>query len=558
MITLDPTAGLPTITEHQPVEFGWAAGAGAWVDLAVDGVAAEAFLRPGERVWRWRWNPGAAVGLHTLALVERAGGGELHHSWTLRVAPRKLDQERYEALLEDVQRAAYNIAYSLGGAAGEGVALEREAPWQRSRLEEYYALFEGGLERFERAVRRIAARPRDQLRADSADTPLAQAAGLDDAALARLPQGSFDEAPPEIAPELQRALRPEGGLLPRRVAAPRSAATLDTYEHRLLKHVLGLLWRRARFIGGLAERETARLAWNEEQVGVSSPRLARARAIQAGCEAAARLLRELRALPLLASVRPLASLRPPTPLLQRDPHYREILRMWQTLRQHPFVAFDSPLFSIPISDLPRLYEIWCAFQAVQAVLALGGTVREQRLVAARPPDDEGELLTTVALPEDAPLLVLEHNGHTLALRYQPRYRPQRRTKNQEPRTEDSEAGPDNSKLNTQNSKLASLDRHTRVPDLAIEVWSGVALRVLVLDAKYRLDADGRGVPQDALSDAYAYLGAIGAGGARAVSHALLLYPGSGPAELYPSGTGAVPLLPGRADALPALLQKLLA
>ncbi|HEU4329241.1 MAG TPA: DUF2357 domain-containing protein [Roseiflexaceae bacterium] len=530
-----------------------------WVDLAVDGIPAEAFLRPGERVWRWRWNPGAAVGLHTLALVERAGGEERRHSWTLRVAPRKLDQERYEALLEDVQRAAYNIAYSLGGAAGEGAALEREAPWQRSRLEEYYALFEGGLERFERAVRHIAARPREQLRADSADTPLAEAADLDEAALARLTQGSFDEAPPDIAPELQRALRPGGGLLPRRVAATRSTATLDTYEHRLLKHVLGLLWRRARFISGLAEREAARLAWNEEQAGVTSPRLARARAILAGCETAARLLRELRALPLLAQVRPLPGLRPPTPLLQRDPHYREIQRMWQALRQHPFVAFDSPLFSIPIGDLPRLYEIWCALQTVQAMLALGGAVREQHLVAARPPDDEGELLTTVALPEDAPLLVLERDGHTLALRYQPRYRPRKepRKENQEPGSGEAKAGADSSKLNTQNSKLASLDRHTRVPDLAIEVRSGAGLRVLVLDAKYRLDADGRGVPQDALSDAYAYLGAIGAGSARAVSHALLLYPGTAPAELYPSGTGAIPLLPGRTDELPALLQKLL-
>ncbi|GAB4201709.1 MAG: hypothetical protein OHK0022_24040 [Roseiflexaceae bacterium] len=536
------------------------------MELAIDGVPVEAFLRPGEQVWRWRWNPGPAVGLHTLALVEQASGAEQRHGWTLRVAPRKLDQERYEALLEDVQRAAYNIAYSLGGAAAEGAALEREAPWQRSRLEEYYALFEGGLERFEQAVRRIAARPRELLRAESADTPLGQAAGLDDAALARLAQGSFDEAPPEIAPELQEALRPGGGLLPRRVAAPRSAPTLDTYEHRLLKHVLGLLWRRARFIGGLAEREAARLAWNEEQAGVVSPRLARARAILAGCEAAGRLLRELRALPLLALVRPLPALRGPTPLLQRDPHYREVYRMWQALRQHPFVAFDSPLFSIPIGDLPRLYETWCALQTAQAMLALGGTVREQRLVATQPAE-EGDLLTTVALAEDAPLLVLERDGQTLALRYQPRYRPDARTKNQEPRTESQELraenqelelGPDNSKRKTQNAKLASLDRHTRVPDLAIEVRAGAALRVLVLDAKYRLDAEGRGVPQDALSDAYAYLGAIGAGGARAVSHALLLYPGDGPAELYPSGTGAIPLLPGRTAALPELLAKLLA
>ena len=81
--------------------------------------------------------------------------------------------------------------------------------------------------------------------------------------------------------------------------------------------------------------------------------------------------------------------------------------------------------------------------------------------------------------------------------------------------------------------------------------------VLLLDAKYRLDAEGRGVPQDALADAYAYLGAIGCRGERATIGALLLYPGAGAAELYPSGVGALPLLPGRTSELETVLADLL-
>jgi hypothetical protein len=105
------------------------------------------------------------------------------------------------------------------------------------------------------------------------------------------------------------------------------------------------------------------------------------------------------------------------------------------------------------------------------------------------------------------------------------------------------------------SSLASLDRHTRVPDLAIEIQRPDAPpHVLLLDAKYRLDTDGRSVPQDALADAYTYLGAIGYCGARAAIGALLLYPGTGMPEIYPSGVGALPLLPERSETLERILQ----
>jgi len=106
--------------------------------------------------------------------------------------------------------------------------------------------------------------------------------------------------------------------------------------------------------------------------------------------------------------------------------------------------------------------------------------------------------------------------------------------------------------------LGSLDRHTRVPDISIEVRQpGAPPRVLLLDAKYRLDAEGRGVPQDALADAYTYLGAIGCGGVRATIGALLLYPGTGAPVLFPSGVGALPLLPGRPGEVEAVVRELL-
>jgi PD-(D/E)XK nuclease superfamily/Domain of unknown function (DUF2357) len=552
-LALEQPSELPHVAEHQPVEFAHPAAPGAQLALSVDGIVLDPFLRPGETIWRWRWNPGPAVGLHRLTLTDAGSiDAVARWTWALRVITRKIDQDRYQALLEDIQRAAYGVLASLAGASAEGAELQREAPWQHSPADEYYALLEERLEAFARAVRRIAARPREQLRGAHGQTPLGQASELGARALSDLARGPFDAAPPGAAPDLQAALRTGGGLLPRDVATEHDRPSTDIYEHRLLKHLLGLLLRRARFVGTLAERDATRLAGNEAFTGPSMRRL-RAEQIATGSVAASQTLRELRALPFLAEVQPLPGFRGSTPLLQRDASYREVYRMWQALRQHPYIAFDSPLFGIPIADLPRLYESWCAIQVAQALLELGGTVREQRLVEQRRADSaEDDLEYTIALAEQAALLVIERGEWTLALRYQPRYRPL--TKDERRKTKDDGINPLSFVLRPSSAKLGSLDRHTRVPDLAIEIQrSGDSPQVLLLDAKYRLDAEGRGVPQDALADAYTYFGAIGANGRRATLGALLLYPGTGAPERYSSGVGAIPLLPGRTAALGAEL-----
>ncbi len=561
---------LPVLIEHQPVEFACVAPAGVWLALAVDGQPLEPFLRPGDTTWHWLWNPGAAVGMHRAMLTSTASDDAFERTWTLRVGPRKLDQDRYEQLLDDVQRVAYNLAYTLGTGA-EGATLARQAPWERSRLEEYYALFAMRLPAFERAVRRVAQRPHEQLRGTTADIPLGQAARLGDEALPNLARGTFDEAPAGVASNLQEALRPGGGLLPRSVSVTRSAVSYDIYEHRLLKQLLTTLWRRARFIGQLAEREVARLQNTSALTGTGSSRLARAREIMDGCAAAAHTLRELRGLPFLAAVQPLPSFRGATPLLQRDPHYREVYRMWQALRQHPYFAFDTPLCAIPIADLPRLYEVWCALQVAQALIDSGGAVQEQRLVTVRSATPDEELVATVDLVEDAPLLVVVHGEQTLALRYQPRYRPDRKaeSRRQKAEVEAQEADKErfvksdllssipSTTLRTgvhRPSSFHSLDRFTHVPDLAIEVERpGTPRAVLLLDAKYRVQSDWRSVPPDALADAYTYRGAIGSAGQQATLGSLLLFPGRGGADVYASGVGVVPLVPGSITELAQVL-----
>jgi large subunit ribosomal protein MRP49 len=190
------------------------------------------------------------------------------------------------------------------------------------------------------------------------------------------------------------------------------------------------------------------------------------------------------------------------------------------LRQDALLALDCPLFYLGIEDLPQLYESWCALQVLQAVLALGVEVHEQDLVHI---DGDGmHLVTSVRLPDDSPMLAGVLGDVQLRVRYQARYR----------------AG---TGIGVQ---LGSLDNHLRVPDVVVECQRGDRIVVAVLDAKYRLDAAGISVPPDALADAYAYHGAIGYGGRPVSCGVLLLYPGSSAPEWYPSGVGALALLPG--------------
>src|SRR5262245_33740040 len=117
-LSLEDDLEAPPLVEHQPVEFVCAAPPGAQLSLALDGQLLEPFLRPGEAVWRWRWNPGPAVGVHRAELATTwPDGSAKQRAWSLRVATRKIDQDRYQTLIEDIQRVAYGILYTLAGAS---------------------------------------------------------------------------------------------------------------------------------------------------------------------------------------------------------------------------------------------------------------------------------------------------------------------------------------------------------------------------------------------------------------------------------------------------------
>jgi large subunit ribosomal protein MRP49 len=353
----------------------------------------------------------------------------------------------------------------------------------------------------EPVVRAIARQPHTHLHTRLQESPLEQVRDVSRLDAAALTQAMAD---PQHSP-LQRV----------------SVESADTYENRLLKRLLDALWQRARLLTEAATRHSGQ------------PHTLAARS-----QELARRLNHLRRLPFLAEVQSRAAFRGSSHVLSRDPRYRQVYRLWQEVRQTPFFSVESPLFQVPVHDMPRLYEYWCAIQAAQALLALpGATLREQQLCTPAAADQPG---WSLALPSNTPLLVLDWQAARLRLRYQPRYAPpapaQRQTTGTAP------ASP------------LSLDSHTHIPDLTIECERpGQPCTLLVLDAKYRLDAQGS-LPAAALADAYTYLGSIGLpGGSRAVQRVVLLYPAAAEAEHYASGVSLVPLLPDHTAAFCAWL-----
>lgn len=526
-----PLGEAAAIDEWRAAELACLPPDGAALRLWLGDAELEPFLRPGDPAWRWRVAAQGSAGSFPIVLRAAWPDGRSDELRArLRVRPRKLDEQRYRLLLDDLQRLGRALVFALAGGAEPGAWEGAPADGAPAPAEELAGLLGPEAERFLAAAERIARRPADRLRPElrmvepgqARDLAAIDRARLDDSA-AYLPaeyppageanaQRSLpqqESSPPPMAgegagarglPDLARHL----AAIPERQPAP----SHDTAENRLLKRVAAALARRLRLLQGapgLPESARERIA------------------------AALGRLRGLLARPLFAEVGALSQLAGPTPRTQRDPDYRAVYRMWQLLRRRPLIGWDAATLSIATQDLPRLYERWCAARVALDLLGLPGLrIAGQGLAAQDPEDDHAWAL---ALAEGGPLLELDApDGLRLTLRYQARYTPG-------------------------GAPLRSLDRHTRVPDLAIELARpDHPPRVIVLDAKYRLDAAG-GVPEDALADAYSYLSAIGtADGARAALAVALLYPGRGSAEAYPSGAAALPLLPGDEGELGAWLE----
>ncbi len=512
------------VTEWQEVAFSCVPPHNCTLALTIGDtlhpVLLQPFLLPGDPAWRWRWNPQNTVGHVAFTLAITGPDGHVDYEYGhLHVVPRKIDQEQYQALLDDLQRFIRLLVFSLPGSmvgTRESDAPE-EIPTECSIIEMYYRFLRERLTTLEQAVRHIAQHPHTQTCVGTKREPVGHAHDFsqvgEDVARGQ-PVYPF---PMHAVPLFRQAQQPRNNIhhLPEEVPQSAMLVDVDTYENRLLKWVLHELWHRAQAIATLTSHEKAFLPQvtqgYTEEIHHSVQRLA-----------------QVRSLPLLEGVKTLSVFHGATYTIRHNPSYRQIYRLWQELHTLPALDVESDIFHVPVHELPQLYEVWCVVQVMAALLEQPGVrVRTQRFIAQK----DGSRGHTFGLVEDVPLLMLNWHDVIICLRYQPRYYPLHSAHI--------------AQCEEHTETIGSLDCHMHKPDIAIEMMHPAQLpSVLLFDAKYRLTASG-GVPEDALADMYTYLGSIGTyPDKRVVQQAAVLYPGERVAERYASGVGVLGLVPG--------------
>jgi large subunit ribosomal protein MRP49 len=478
------------------------------------------FLHPGDPTWYWRWNPKNRLGQQTLILrLHDAAGQTTSYRFRCTILPHKINEQHYTLLLDDLNRTLAMLPYAVTGrsmaAAAPTTATSESAHRHPHLLETAMAFFDDHLPKLEQVVYRIARQPHTRLLPTTTRLPA---------------ERSYDLS--HISRDLAHTLpaTPDSPY-PAEITHPATVTTVDTYENRLLKHLLHKLWQRARTLAMLA---------------ADSPKTTR---LASQAQTAATRIQYLLRLPFLAEVQPLTMSYGATHILRHEPGYRQVYRLWQQFRELPDFTADVPIMHLPIHDLPRLYEYWCHLQLARVLVALDGcVVQQQQLLAVAPVDatvPADHTLYTPHLCEHQPSLVLEWQGNMLALRYQPRYRPHTTAA-----TADA--------ADIADMPIGSLDPHTHIPDSVVEITplhGDEPPVLLIVDAKYRLTTSGT-LPQDALADAYTYLGSIGdRTGEVRVQHVALAYPAATPPETYTSRISLLPLLPAQTESLATWLHE---
>lgn len=460
-------AAAPIVAERNVVEWSCAVPAGATAQLAIAGEPLEPFLRPGDAMWRWRWQAPAAAGAYPVRLIITAATQVTEWHGIVQVAPSLIDARRYAALLADLTQLAPALAHALSGGrqpAGSGDAGQSD----RAAL---LALLTGPLtQRLIAAVERLARQPLQRRWQWEGPRELGALRERPDPARWRI---ASDAAP----------LPPTGW--PDRVWVQASRPDPLARSRQAAAQVLDRL-----LASGQALLVTPLPAEAQGRLGMVIGRL---RAVRARLD---------------------VTDQPPVGISVWRPRSRDerIVAAYRRLMQRRLgVGWTPALLDIPVREVARLYEMWCAARVALDLLSLGDwQVREQRILAG----------PMAQLTTQQPLLVLEHAaGAMVALRYQPRYAP------------DSQP-------------FRSLDDRVRVPDVAIEfTHPRRAPALIVIDAKYRSEEGA--LPASAIDEGYSYLAGIGHhDGSRAVTALALLFPGAGVPVSYASGLTALPLLPG--------------
>lgn len=433
-------------------------------------------------------------------LLELKQGPVVLESVAFAVVPRKLSEESFSRLLDDVQfELPYGIAFSLqklGGLAG--VRIE---PWQESVKERELLLLK-------RALHGSA----------TGKTGLLQLL----AALTRNPQYKLENEEPWVetyavrrpsASGLARALYRPGNIvqrLPLALPDRRAKPSLDTYENRVVLFLHDLVRKRL--------HRLTRLKWPES--GGYRQTIERMVMQLAAARSGATFLDE---------VSPLTSAPSRVSMVQmKTPAYRASLNILLEMLRVISVHLDHPAMEHPLEGVPTLYQYWGTLLLIQALAETAGRygflVTQQNLVRRDPTG----LIFTV-FPQGKAALSLTHLSSGAVIHLYP----------------EKSFG-----SGISDSDYFSLSYKKR-PDICVELLKpGSPPRLLLFDPKYKLLSEDMSQPETGdplrvdIDKMHTYRDAIRhKHNVRPVAFAGIIYPGS--TKEFSQGLSALGCIPGK-------------
>ncbi len=484
-----------------------------WADvtLSVQGQNVSARLEKiaGEEQIIVPW-PRAGTGTYKLTL---SGDGR-HEYKVIKVRPRKISEEAYGDLIDDLEnRLPVSIALALqnaGALSGVSITASHETTLAQEvkRLGRAVRGIEGQRPGLASVLNELSTDPHRILKSEHHWV-------------------KREKARRPVASALVQAIIKGGNLdelgRPQKVLDQRVEHTFDVYENRLLKmfhHQVLLRLRKLR--SAAAARNLANLLGHIDELN---------REVRQG-RIAASFLDEI----TLPTVLPMNL----TMVLLRRAPYRAALEGFLEFNRGMVIQLDQEIIEAPLENLPALYQTWNTFVVIETLLDLardhGLEVIAQRLTHRR----AGEIFVKI-LPDGRPALILRDPQNGTKVSLTPEF-----------------------SIRHGGRQFRSVS-FTQRPDIVVTVEKPEeATRMLVLDPKYKLDSefsqdgesDGQPKKED-IDKMHAYRDAIRSpDGSQPVVCAGILYPGGDVS--FGNEIAAISALPGQADSLKERIRDIVA
>jgi len=425
-------------------------------DLLIDDAPVEALRSRHPHVARWRWNPGFHAGLVEVELRSPSIGTR-HFEVTTDPDLRKLTRDDFDAMVREVLEDTFAL-FSLS-AFRKGIARQPgNRPPPLARLE----FLRSRAEAIIGTVEAIARAPRHYLGAEDVKLPAHRATRATGPEIIRSFRSGVIRtetvSPSRLPPVLM-------GRLPAHITLRQRRNSLDIPEHQQIKACLKS-W--AAWLSGAAELlNGAKLADDIETASTASSWAAKARRI-------ARQLSHVASTGFMSEVSEGSAQLRMSSLFRNAPVYQRFYRLWQDMNLG-LAALFGDFLQMPLARTYELYELWCFLRLLRAAVEEYGATDVD--------------LSNLFLSETSGSVTIAAGAITVPiggdriLCFQRQYR-------------EYWVGDD---------REGSFSR-TMVPDVVLAGMGlgGVERRVIVLDAKYRIN-DGL---NDALSSIHTYRDAL--------------------------------------------------